>query len=223
MSDEPLRTCTGCGEAKPPTEFHAEKRRKSGLQARCKKCMNSVYKPFNENRIIRNRAHHRAAAELKARHLDEYNELVAAFREEARREAEELAAHPEARAHYGNTTPRLRTGRRASGESAADRIDVARCPDCIRHHDAGHVCANCGSVPHTAVALPDDGDIDEIAVERAVRGEPTALTPTEQREAFRIAAGKGLTDQQIAQRLSVSVRTVLRWRQSEGIESRWAV
>lgn len=33
-----MRTCTKCGEAKPLSAYWPDKRRKSGLQARCKDC-----------------------------------------------------------------------------------------------------------------------------------------------------------------------------------------
>ena len=170
-------------------------------------------------RLIDQRARRRAQQQLIANHRDEFRDLYEWHLRNATSEAQMLATKA-SEIHPTTEPPRLMTGARKPGQDVADRIDVARCPHCVRHHDRGHVCAKCGAVPETAVAIEDDGNIDEIAVERAMRGDPTALTATEQREAFRRLASKGVPDERIANLIGVAGKTVLRWRQAEGIESR---
>jgi hypothetical protein len=172
-------------------------------------------------RLIDQRARRRATQALIDLHRDEFRDLYEWHRRNATTEARVLATKA-AETHPSTEPPRLMTGARKPGQDVTERIDVARCPHCVRHHDSGHVCANCGAVPSTVAALPDDGDVDEIAVERAINGEPTALTPSEQREAFRRMATRGDSDSIIATRLGVASRTVMRWRKAEGIESTWA-
>lgn len=57
-------------------------------------------------------------------------------------------------------------------------------------------------------------ELDEIAVERAVRGIPTHLRPTERAEAVRRLTDLGLSAQEIARRLNVARRSVVRIRQA---------
>lgn len=65
-------------------------------------------------------------------------------------------------------------------------------------------------------------ELDELAVELAMAGKPVSLTAAETTEALKRMVALRLSDEQIATRLHVSSRTVLRWRQREGLESRWA-
>jgi len=37
-SEEPIKRCTTCGEDKPVTDFHRDKRRRDSLQSKCKSC-----------------------------------------------------------------------------------------------------------------------------------------------------------------------------------------
>jgi ribosomal protein L32 len=67
-------------------------------------------------------------------------------------------------------------GARKEGQSAIDRIDVARCAHCAKHHDRNHVCPKCGLVPQA---------ISEDAVQRALRGESVKLNPNEHHEVRR--------------------------------------
>lgn len=55
-----------------------------------------------------------------------------------------------------------------------------------------------------------DGTVDEIAVERAMAGEPVTLTLVEQLEAVRRLHARGLSDRRIALLLRTSARTVSR-------------
>jgi len=61
--------------------------------------------------------------------------------------------------------------------------------------------------------------VDMVAVRRALdgRNQATGLTAPERSVAVRTMAARGQTDPQIADRLGVSDRTVLRWRQREGV------
>lgn len=147
-STTPCKRCGKCGETKPLAEFYADKKASDGHRWWCKRCDNAAPKPQTLTRIIRNRARQRATAELIRAHAHEFRTLVERHRVEVAREARELGALPAAQAVYGASEPvRLRSGRRNRGEIAADRIDVARCPDCIKHHDRGHVCESCGAAP----------------------------------------------------------------------------
>jgi hypothetical protein len=66
--------------------------------------------------------------------------------------------------------------------------------------------------------VPDDvGGIDEMAVELACGGDIVRLSTTERREAVTRLAAVKLSDGQIAERLHIADRTVLRIRQELGI------
>lgn len=54
--------------------------------------------------------------------------------------------------------------------------------------------------------------IDEIAVERAMHGDPVPLTTAERTIAVARMTARGLTNQQIGERLHRSRRTVQRYR-----------
>lgn len=218
------KVCTACGESKPPTEYYAHPNTADRLRPRCKKC--DIAAPRSREavgaKINRQRARHRAIAELIERHEDEFRALMEIRLIEAQEEADALAASPAAREHYKGEPVRLKPGQRMPGQKAGDRIDVARCPHCIKHHDRGHVCTKCGAAPAAALRLPDDGHLDEIAIERAMHGDPVRLTEPERAEAIRRLAARGLSDNAIATRLHCDNRTVLRWRQSLGVESEWS-
>lgn len=72
-----------------------------------------------------------------------------------------------------------------------------------------------------AVKVEDDGEVDEIAVERALRGDAVAMTRREVDEALARMVERGDSDRQIADALGISDRTVIRRRQRLGLESRW--
>lgn len=67
----------------------------------------------------------------------------------------------------------------------------------------------------------DDDLVDEVAVMRAVAGEPVPLTATERAEAVGRLAAVGLCDNEIGARIRVSGRTVQRIRKAAGIPSGW--
>jgi hypothetical protein len=149
-SAESTRRCSTCQQDKPLEEFHCDARASDGRTTTCKKCVSA--KPYKPTllRVVKTRARKRALAELARRHPDEFRVLLREHETTAMQEAEKIAADPRARRVYrGSSEPvRLRRGRPAEGETLADRIDVGRCPQCIRYHDSGHVCANCGRSPH---------------------------------------------------------------------------
>ena len=70
-------------------------------------------------------------------------------------------------------------------------------------------------------AGPSD-DVDELAIERALAGANVTLTDAERLIVVTRLVADGLSDAAIAKRLHVTDRTVLRWRQAHGLESRWA-
>jgi len=142
-----LKTCSRCGESKPTSEYYKHPQTRDRLAPHCKACDNKRSRKATGTKINRMRARHRAVADLIAFHEDEFVVLLSIRLAEAKEEAEALAATPEAIEHYQSEPVRLKPGQRMMGQSARDRIDVARCPDCIKHHDRGHVCAACGASP----------------------------------------------------------------------------
>lgn len=70
--------------------------------------------------------------------------------------------------------------------------------------------------------LPDGTDVDELAIERALAGDHVPLTDAERLEVLTRLVTDGLSDAAIARRMHVTDRTVLRWRQTHNLESRWA-
>lgn len=60
-------------------------------------------------------------------------------------------------------------------------------------------------------------DVDEVAVQRAVAGEPVWLNLAERREALRVLHSWGFRDREIAQRLGKSVDAVIQARKRLGL------
>jgi hypothetical protein len=149
-AEHPTRRCSKCHEDKPLDAFHRDARASDGRTTTCKNCVSA--KPYKRTllRVVKTRARKRALAELARRHSDEFRRLLREHETKAMAEAEKIAADPRARQVYsgGSEPVRLRRGRPAEGETLADRIDIGRCPQCIRYHDSGHGCANCGRSPH---------------------------------------------------------------------------
>lgn len=56
-------------------------------------------------------------------------------------------------------------------------------------------------------------ELDEIAIERAMAGDPVPLQPTERIEAVRRLTARHYSTAQIAERLGISPRSVARIRQ----------
>jgi ribosomal protein L32 len=213
------KTCTGCGKTKPRDEFYLRHRGRGDgdRQSQCKACCRLRGGGQTQPKINRNRARHRAIADLIERHEAEFTDLLEQRLAEARQEAEALVREQAAQEHYKDEPVRLRPGRRLTGQKAGDRIDVARCPHCVKHHDRGHVCPKCGMAPAVANRLPDDGHIDEVAVERAMRGDVVRLTTRERLEAIRRLAARGHSDAEIAQLLHSTGEAVCKYRTRAGI------
>lgn len=68
------------------------------------------------------------------------------------------------------------------------------------------------------VADPDEDpdDIDPIAIERALAREPVELSRAERLEITRLLTGEGHAAHDIADRIGVTPRTVVRWRTAHG-------
>jgi len=213
------KVCPTCGETKPLDDFYPHPQTRDGRHPRCKKCDNSKPRKTTAAKVNRMRARHRALADLIKFHEDEFQALLAIRLAEAQEEAVALATSPAAAEHYKNEPVRLKPGKRMPGEKAGDRIDVARCPHCIKHHDRGHVCLKCGTAPAAALRRPDDGVLDEVAVERAMSGDPVQLTKPERVEAISRLATRGMSDSQIAARLHCVPETVFRWRKEHELAS----
>ena len=118
-------------------------------------------------RLIDQRARRRATQALLRAHHDEFQMLLMAERARATEEAERLvsARPPTAHQHAASEPPRLMSGRYKPGQNATDRIDVARCRRCHEHHDAGHICQNCGLDERSADALANEYDDDDLRAE----------------------------------------------------------
>jgi hypothetical protein len=140
-----VKTCPKCQEAKSLDKFYASAN--GTRMTYCKKCDNARPRKATNVKVNRMRARHRAIADLIQWHPDDFQALLAIRLAEATEEAEELAATPEAKEHAAGGPVKLKPGKRMPGEKAGDRIDVARCPHCIKSHDRGHVCASCGASP----------------------------------------------------------------------------
>jgi hypothetical protein len=201
MSGE-TRRCTACEQTKPLTEFYLRRVDGDDRITRCRDCDNSRPRRRNTGKIVRVRARHRATAELVKRHDAEFRDLLEYFTTVVTDEAAMLASNnPEVAAAE---TPRLRPGAARKGQSRPQRVDLARCAHCIRHHDRGHACAKCGAIPHAALHRQNDGIVDEVAIERRMAGEPVALTTAELEEAARQLGARGFTTTQITRRLHMS-------------------
>lgn len=79
------------------------------------------------------------------------------------------------------------------------------------------------SIPHRTtrgfcLRAPKSRDpyVDEIAVERACAGDPVVLTVAERAEAVRRLTERGMVAHEIAKRLRVAPRTVVRYRRRTG-------
>jgi hypothetical protein len=111
-------------------------------------------------RLIDQRARRRATQALIDMHREEFRDLYQFHRMNAATEARVIAeaatrvSNAETKFHPSGEPPRLMSGRYKPGQDATDRIDVARCPHCVKHHDRGHVCTKCGARPTTAQPAP---------------------------------------------------------------------
>ena len=139
------------------------------------------YAKPTEARLIDQRARRRATQALIERHRDEFDTFYEMHRRAAEVEAGTLAEKA-AEKHPTTEPPRLMPGARKPGQDVTERIAVARCRHCIRHHDKGHRCSNCGAAP-TAPVSP---------------------------YAVRTLAAEGATVQEIARRLNLTTITVHR-------------
>lgn len=191
-------TCTKCGQIKPVSDFYS--RAKGKPKPYCKDCDNTRARPASESKLLNNRARHRAVEDLIARHRDEFEDLLALHRLDVKSEAARLTKEA-AELGVSGDLPRLRPGQRKRGQTPVTRLDVGRCTTCARSHDRGHVCPKCGAAPPRAFTRPDDGVVDEVAIERACDGHPIQLTPTERTTAVRHLASRGIEVSQIAKRL----------------------
>jgi hypothetical protein len=172
VSTGSVKTCSLCSETKPLSEFYAAKTGVQGVMPYCKACDCKRPRRKTEARVLRLRARARAVSDLIKFHQDEFDALLAIRTAEAKEEAETLAATPEAAEHFQDTPVMLRPGKRPEGQTVTDRIDVARCPDCVKHHDRGHACTVCGSTPDAPKPLPR-----VVMPRQAPRPAPSGMRP----------------------------------------------
>lgn len=104
------------------------------------------YAKPTQARLIDQRARRRATQALIEKHREDFTALYEQHRRAAESEAAALTECA-ATVHPSSEPPRLMTGARKAGQEAVDRIDVARCPHCVKHHDRNHVCTHCGAQP----------------------------------------------------------------------------
>lgn len=157
VSTKKTKVCTRCHLRKPRSAYYKHPQTRDKLAPHCKECERERVRNPTQKKVNRNRARHRAIADLIDFHVEEFEALYAIRIAEAEQEAEELAESPAAKKHYGSKSAgpiRLKPGKRQEGETAGDRIDVARCPSCIKHHDRGHVCPRCGASPSDPRPVP---------------------------------------------------------------------
>lgn len=179
------RRCTACGQDKPAAEFYVRNRdgRTRKICPRCRDCDNTRARARTEARVFRVRARHRAIADLIDLHRVEFEALLEQHTVTVQAEAATLTAAAAADQAHGHDAhhaapdplPRLRPGPRRPGQTVTERLDVARCAHCVKHHDRGHTCPSCGAIPMTRaellaavrVMLADGRDV--IAIGEALR------------------------------------------------------
>jgi len=66
-----------------------------------------------------------------------------------------------------------------------------------------------------------EGNVDEVAVERALSGTPVDLNEDEMRAVVTELARQGMPDREIGRRIRRSERTVERLRRRHNVASRW--
>lgn len=139
----------------------------------CRQCVNAKPKAKTKERVIRTRARHRARGELVRRYPGEYEALVEMFTDLGWAEASELEAElPEKPNIHSDVhqvltadadihsdvhqlltteepTPLLRSGPRAAGETAVDRLAPPKdeCGACSSAHARKHRCPICNTAP----------------------------------------------------------------------------
>ena len=119
------------------------------------------------------------------------------------------ARHPGSRkvTYFGSTHPladaarrRCRVARHGTGRTLVGEVACGRCWETTIRTDE-QVVIECG-LPREIVV--DRSFVDEIAVARALHGEPVALTSAERQEAIRRLARQGLSKAQVWRRLQVT-------------------
>lgn len=127
-------------------------------------------------------------------------------------------------AELGRSTSSLTGSLGRARVRAATAAEIARLhrrllehgkPTPMSAHRAGTGALRCFSPAYTAVpagtaSYSDEPDVDEVAVERAMAGEPIELTLADQTEAVRRLAARGMSVRRIALLLRTSARTVSR-------------
>lgn len=128
-------------------------------------------RPHRSDQRLRVRARHRAVARLVAAHREEFTGLHAEELLLAEAEAQQLAAALDAPAE-DEPPVRLLPGPRPKDEPDVTR----RIRECAQHHDAGHVCASCGSRPSARKRIEDLLRVGKsVQWITANTGEPAAL------------------------------------------------
>jgi hypothetical protein len=156
-ASERTKVCTGCHVEKPITEFYRHNDRGTKVCPRCRDCDNARPRTRSANRVLRVRARHRAVAALVERHAAEFRELLEYYVKIVDQEARQLAVAAadtfETNGHgHTPSMPRIKRGPRRKGQELVERLDVARCPQCVGYHDRGHRCAECGAEPQAVPA-----------------------------------------------------------------------
>lgn len=140
------KQCARCGEAKPFTEFWADRKNADRLYGTCKDCErdSDAARPVTVSRVIYQRAYKRAQARLRDAHPDEFAALLHG---ELAVTAAETPPAESADPHH--PLPLLQPGKPRRGQGRADRVraDDPGCRACSRLHDAGHECPECGWRP----------------------------------------------------------------------------
>jgi hypothetical protein len=143
------KVCTKCRVEQPIANYYENALSRGGRMAHCMTCNNR--RPPTETRMVRNRARSRAYKVLADKYPAEFAEIYDEELQKARVEHTQVSAAAAAAGLHDAPVARLKPGKKRNGETAADRLDVARCPSCHTHHDAEHECPGCGeTTPETA-------------------------------------------------------------------------
>lgn len=126
--------------------------------------------------------------------------------------------------HFSAKHPLSDTARRLCSHRGRPKVGEVACGPCweaVIRADATGGVAVADQDPDTEQSV-ERPPMDEIAIERAMLGEPVKLSNRERAEAVRRLAERGLSDAQIGDLLGIATRSVFRVRDQHGFESRWS-
>ncbi|ODR06427.1 hypothetical protein BHQ21_11600 [Mycobacterium sherrisii] len=139
--DDPMKTCTKCGETKPLDAFHRDQRKPDGRQAQCKNCRNAgtaayqrAYRTANAEAISERDRAYRAANRVA---IAEYRRAYRAANREIL--ADQMRTYRQEKRHVAWARTYRARARRYGLEPVVESFTYA---DVIARY--GDACAHCG-------------------------------------------------------------------------------